>query len=35
MNATAASDAVLVAATLRGDETAFTALVGRDRKSVV
>ncbi len=32
MNATAASDAVLVAATLRGDETAFTALVGRYKK---
>jgi len=32
MNATAASDAGLVAATLRGDETAFTALVGRYKK---
>lgn len=32
MNPAGASDAALVAATLRGDETAFTALVGRYKK---
>ena len=32
MTCASASDAVLVAATLRGDETAFTALVGRYKK---
>jgi RNA polymerase sigma factor (sigma-70 family) len=32
MTCAGASDAVLVAATLRGDETAFTALVGRYKK---